>query len=96
MRNVATGYRLMLCRSFGFFKGTPKGKVTCYAHERVNTNELFRMIITYLTSLVKPFQSGHFTEISDSMKASINGGQRADPCYLTNQHAEITLKSRVR
>ena len=33
-------------------KGTQKGKVTCYACERVNKNKLFRTVITFLTSVV--------------------------------------------
>ena len=34
------------------FKGNQKGKVTCYARERVNKNELFWMVITFLKSVV--------------------------------------------
>ena len=33
-------------------KGNQKGKVTCYARERVNKNELFWMVITFLKSVV--------------------------------------------
>ena len=34
------------------FKGNQKGKVTCYTLERVNKNELFGTVITFLKSVV--------------------------------------------